>query len=482
MTLKPTIVALVSIAFVFGPVSSRSQSPGSEPEKQAEGPPVRHSPAHKSIFPENLADLQQLAADSYQKGDYMRFVQATIKLREKRPYNQQYLIAMVVGAALVGRTNTAYNYMHIMQQQGLTFDFNSTEDTQSIRNTEVYDYINDLLVKAGEPMGQARVAFTLPAATVQPESIDWDDSRGRFLIGTIDSGAILAVTPGGDVEELLRAADDNGLLAITGIAVDEVRKRLWVATAGVPGFAKVLPTELGRGALIEFNLETLELLRRYDLPVDGFPHVPGSVVVTPEGDVYLIDRAAQIVYRKPEESEKLEMYLASNDFAGFMDLALSDQGDKLYVADAALGIAVVDLKTKNSVMLGGPDAMNLGGISGLMYSDGCLYMLQNGIEPNRLMRLELDGSGQNAVAIKPLAVALPEFSAPSFGSIQGGTGYYFASSNISGNKKAAAPVKVLKTPTEPSEDFIPVEQRKYEADKLKRQPPSPLAPAKNSEP
>jgi len=481
MSLKNTTVAFVMIVFLFGAGASWPQGQSAD-QTTSESPSAPEKVSHGSVFPDDLAGLQKLAVDSYQNGEYLRFVQATMKLRNLRPYDQEYLVGMVVGAALLGRMNTAYSYMHIMQQQGLSYDFNSTEDTKSIRNTEVFDYLNDLLIKAGEPMGEGRVAFELPEASVQPEAIVWDDSRGKFLVGTIDSGSILAVSPSGEFEELLRSTDENGLLAITGIAVDDARKRLWVSTAGVPGFARVLPTELGRGALLEFELDTLKLLHRYDVPVDGLPHVPGSLVVTAGGDVYVIDRAVQMVFRKPADAGKLEMYLASSDFAGFRDLALSDAGDTLYLADAALGIAVVDLGTKASSMLTGPESINLGGISGLMYSEGLLFILQNGIVPNRLMRLDLTPDGRSVTKATPLAVALEDFESPSFGTVQGGAVYYFAGSNMAGVKEKPAPVTVLKTPVEPSEDIVPVEQRKYEADKLKRQAPTPLDPSGTTKP
>jgi hypothetical protein len=132
---------------------------------------------------------------------------------------------------------------------------------------------------------------------VKPEAISWDESRGSFLVGTVDTGAVLAVTPAGEVEELLRASDENGLLAITGIAVDAARKKLWLSSAGVPGFVGLKQADLGRGALLEFNLESLELLKRYVIPVDGLPHVPGSLELTPGGDVYL-SIAMPMVFRK----------------------------------------------------------------------------------------------------------------------------------------------------------------------------------------
>ncbi len=486
MAFKTPTVTLVTLVLMLNAGASWPQTSGDDQAQPAPQPPrasqPKKRPPHKKTFPEDLPGLQKLAIQSYEDGNYLRFVQATIKLREKRPYEPQYLVGMVVGAALLGRTNTAYNYMHVMQQQGLSYDFNSTEDTQSIRNTEVYDYLNDLLVKAGDPMGQGRVAFVLPDASVQPEAISWDGKRGEFLIGTIESGALLAVTPGGKVEELLRSTNENGLLAINGIAVDQAHERLWLTTAGVPGFKGVIPTELGRGALLEFNLETLELLQRYDVPVDGLPHVPGSVVVTAGGDVYLIDRAVQMVFRKRVDDKNLELYMVSKDLAGFRDLALSDKGDKLYLADSALGIAVVDLAKDTLTMLHGPETMNLGGLSGLMYSEGDLFVLQNGIKPQRLLRLKLDASGTNVVEVLPLAVALKEFDAPAFGTIQGGTVYYFAAGNVPGVNREPAPVVVLKTPVELNEDVVPVEQRKFDDDQLKKKSHSQADPDTHSDP
>jgi hypothetical protein len=167
---------------------------------------------------------------------------------------------------------------------------------------------------------------------------------------------------------------------------------------------------------------------------------------------------------------------------GFKDLALSDAGDKLYLADAALGIAVVDLEKQTTTMLGRPETLNLGGISGLMYSDGQLLLLQSGIRPQRLMRLELDPSGMNVVATVPLAVALADFDAPSFGVVQGGAVYYFASSNLPGVKREPAPVVVLKTPLELDEPIVPVEQLKFNADKLKRTLQNKGVPSTDSDP
>jgi hypothetical protein len=108
--------------------------------------------------------------------------------------------------------------------------------------------------------------------------------------------------------------------------------------------------------------------------------------------------------------------------------------------------------------------LNLGGISGLSYSEGSLLMLQNGITPQRLMRLQLDPAGKEVTEVTPLAIALAEFAAPSFGTVQAGALYYFADSNLPGQAQEPAPVIVLKSPLVLSESIIPAEKRKFDVE------------------
>ena len=350
MSLKMLIVPIACIIILAGADTVRSQST-EEPEAQSRTIfNQSDSPAKESkAIPEDLESLQALAVKSYEDGDYMRFVQTTIKLRKLRPQEPLYMVGMVVGGALIGRQNTAYNYMHIMQQQGLSYDFNSTEDTKSIRATEVYEYLNDLLIKAGEPMGTGTVAFGLSEARTHPETITWDESRESFLVGTIETGAILSVSPTGETRELIRSNDENGLLAIIGLAVDVSKGRLWVSTAGVPGFAQILPTDLGRGALFEFDLDSLEILNRYYIPIDGLPHVPGAIATTPNGDVYLVDRAYPMVFRKLAEEKQLQPFLAN--------LAAADQLSYRSFLTVCLVIDEADLFPDNWIYIHDPNVL-----------------------------------------------------------------------------------------------------------------------------
>lgn len=467
------IIVLVCLLALAGPASGQeaaepSVSPSSDGVANRAGAESKSEseakPRSRGGVPDDIAGLQQMAIEAYESGNYLRFVQATIKLRNLRPYEPQYLIGMVVGTSLLGRQASAYSYMHKMQQQGLSFDFNSTEDTQSIRGTEVYDYINDLLVKAGDPLGEGEVAFTLPERARYPEAIAWDPSRERFLVGAADTGEVLAVTPDGEVETLLEPQDEYRWWAVHGIAVDPERNRLWLSSAALPVVENVTRDVLGRTELLSFELDSLEPVSRHPVTPDGLPHVLGSIAVMPNGDVYAIDRAMPVLYRKAADGKSLDPFLGSRELVGFRDIVATPDGSRLYVADAALGILVVDPEAQQSGMLSGPETLNLGGLSGLMWAGDALLTVQNGIRPQRVMRLELDPDGRTVTDVKPIANALPGFNYPSFGVVHDEAAWYFASGNAPGaNEGPVAPV-IMKSPLELEDGFATPEQNKFRED------------------
>jgi hypothetical protein len=410
------------------------------------------------LTPAEITEQQQMAIEAYESGEYLRFVQATMRLRSARPYEPRYMVGMVVGAARVGREKTAYSYMHTMQQQGLSHDFNSTEDTASIRGTEVYDYLNDLLIKAAEPSGEVQTAFVLPESNSYPEALAWDESSGRFLVGTLKGGKIYSIDLNGKVSKLVESNSGNGLRAIYGMAVDSDRKRLWVSSTATPAFGSLEAGELGRTALLEFNLETLELLNRFEPAFDQLPHLLGSIQLSPEGDVYVLDRVMPLVLVKPAGGADLEFLMANQQLTGLRDMAISQNGSKLYLADAELGIMVVDLKEKSAAMLNVPESLNLGAISGLSYSNGSLFMLQNGFTPQRLVRIDLSPAGNEVANVIPLASGMPEFDFPSFVQISADQVYYFAGSNLFGEKEKAFEPRILRSSVEPAEGMSTPEE------------------------
>ena len=171
-------------------------------------------------LPENVPALLVKANQAYAAKDYLTFRDAMESISKMRPYNGDYMYQLVIAHALLDDKSAAYDLMLRMQQQGLAYDFSKVESTINIRGTEVFDYVNDLMLSAAEPMGEAYPVFTLPKSVLMPETIAWDESRQKFLVGTLVEGSILAVGKDGQITELLKADEQNGMWAVLDILVD----------------------------------------------------------------------------------------------------------------------------------------------------------------------------------------------------------------------------------------------------------------------
>jgi hypothetical protein len=443
----------------------------------AHGPAMAQSPAPAQAQAESVPSLLAKANQAYADKDYGALVTALEHVHSMRPYNSEYMYRLVLAYALLDNKPRAYELMLRMQQQGLAYDLTQTDDSTNIRGTEVFDYVNNLMLQAAKPLGEAQAAFSLPLDVALPGGMDWDPTRQAFLVGTLDGGRVLAVDGAGQARELLRAGPGNPMWAVLDLLVDEQRDRLWITSAAIPAFGKVDAADRGKSGLFEFELGTLKFIRGYPVPVDGRPHGPGSMAMAPGGDIYIADRALPIVYVKRAGEDKLTAAFVTRDMISLRDIAMQPDGRLMYIAGREKGITVVDLVSQQAAPLVIPETLNLGGIDGMFLWNNHLVIVQNGIKPQRVMRLALDASGTKVEAVRPLAVALPVFDTPSFGTVMGDDLYYFANGRWTGEGEAPTAVTVVKTGLDSNADLVSPEmelfleqQRQQQAEREQQKP------------
>ena len=83
--------------------------------------------------------------------------------------------------------------------------------------------------------------------------------------------------------------------------------------------------------------------------------------------------------------------------------ALSSDGATLFVPDYAIGIAAVNIATGTVTWITHSDSLALTGIDGMYRVGRDLIVVQNGLEPNRIMRLTLDAPMRRVVRAVALA-------------------------------------------------------------------------------
>jgi len=124
----------------------------------------------------------------------------------------------------------------------------------------------------------------------------------------------------------------------------------------------------------------------------------------------------------------LAVLVPAGTFTSPQTPALSADEKRLFVADYARGIAVIDLSTRAVRWLGHPGNVALVGTDGLYRVGNTLLAVQNGTTPNRVLRVLLDTAMTRVLDAEVLERAKPAVSDPTHGVLVGDTFYFIAQS------------------------------------------------------
>lgn len=194
----------------------------------------------------------------------------------------------------------------------------------------------------------------------------------------------------------------------------------------------------------------MEILHRYPVPADGRPHILGKIVIAPDGRIFATDALLPMVYVLEPGEPAMRPFFNQPYFVSLRGMALSEDGRLMYLADHEMGVTVIELASARSVQLIAPETLNLGGIDGLNMWRNALVVVQSGISPQRVMRLDLDPTGTSVTAIAPMAVALDIFDSPKYGIVRGDDFYFLANSQrgkATPEPVTLARINIAETPT-----------------------------------
>jgi len=400
-------------AWTISPVDAQEAADSPQPA-QSERPPLEEMPQSFQ-----LAYWLNQAALAFDDGDYEDWAAATERLHALRPYNQDFMTHLVRAYAHEGRFTDAYNIMLQMQQQGLAQDWSEFPELDDLRSHGLYEHLSGLMGRASEPFGEAQVVAELDDVEM-PEALAYDPETERYFVGTVRDGSILVSDDAENFTTFVDRTSIPELMAVLDVKADSERGFLWVATAAVSQWRGFRQADAGRTLLLKLDIESGELLSTHRMVPDRKPHVFGALAIASDGTVYAADMATPGVYRLDPGERMLEPFFRHPNFTSTRGIALSEDDSTLYLSDYEIGIFVVDIADAGQAWkLFTPENLNEGGIDGLYWWDGHLIAIQNGIDPDRVLRMKLGDDGLGVVEVAPLVSALPEFDTPTYGSIVG---------------------------------------------------------------
>jgi sugar lactone lactonase YvrE len=393
----------------------------------------------------SLTRIQLAAKAAHDGKDYVAYRARIQQLYDLLSGEPGTLFAMAKAEALLGHSAPALDWLNAFAATGLRRDAAAEPDLASLAKAPGFGEALARLAANKRPIAHAVQAFVLPDGGLLSEDIAYDGARHRFLVSSVREGKIVAVdAKTGAMSDFVPSGRD-AVWGLVALAADQARGALWATTAAMPQTLGYKAADAGHTAVLRYDLASGKLLQRYDLPVgkNAAPtaataspatepaaeeRVLGDMTVGANGDVFVAEGLGGAVYVLRHGGASLETLVPEGTFLSPQTPAVTRDGKRLLVADYTRGIGVVDLATGAVSFLPHPREVVVHGIDGMyLYGDSLLAM-QNGTDPNRVIRLYLDDAGTRILRGEILESGSRGLGVPTHGTLVDGTLYFLANS------------------------------------------------------
>ena len=407
-----TFLALVFCAF-FGALS-----------------PVPVSERFIAETPKTVAVLAREARGAYDRGDRETFRKNYEEIVRRRPGDVFALYNLACGQALTGQREAAQATLGEVVRRRAWMDLAADEDLAPIRATEGYRKAAASLaaLRAERISGGATRAFTIPERGLVPEGVAYDPVSKSFFVSSVRRRQIFRIGADGRASQLVAPARD-GLRSAAGMGVDSKRRTLWVASQALPSMDRYVKGQALSSAVFEYDADSGRLRKEHRPPETG-EAAPGfdDLTVAPDGRVFVNDgRNPRVWTIGPRGALEVFVEDGGDAMGSTQGLAVSADGKTLYASDYR-GLSAIDVATRRVTRLTSPKDVALNGIDGLVYARGGLVAIQNGIQPHRVVRLDLTSDGLGVSRGHILEMNHPDFDEPTLGTVVGDALYFIADS------------------------------------------------------
>ena len=352
----------------------------------------------------------------------------------------RYFLTVASVEAHMGHKAEALQWLQKFAATGLSYDIAKDDDLKALLAEDGGQKIAAQMKERSKPIEKAELVCSLPQTDIMPEDIAYIKSSGSFVVSSIQHHTLYRVSlpkPGSKecaMQELPLAADAKRWPAMAVFA-DPKRKTLWMTASAMPGFSGFPKEDDGKTALLEIDATSGKVLHRFDPGTTG-PAVLGDMCVTDDGTVYVTDSIGGGVYRLHGDLETARLQKIADGLFSPQSPVLSRDGKRLFVADYTMGIAVVDLATANTGTkinyLPHPENMAVVALDGLYLSGDSLIGIQNGADPIRVLRLQLNPAQTEITGAEVVEQASERMGDPTHAVAV--DGWFYLSANVGWSK------------------------------------------------
>lgn len=390
-TLRILLVVFSLAGIALSPAISRAQE---QEQDEVKGTPAE--PADAKQVREQIDAVQKLLPTLPDRGAALYFLAAAKQhLREDRD-----ALALLKDCLAL--------------QEG--FDPSGDPAFLGLRETKEFTTLVDAVHRDFPVVAQAREAFRTTERDLVPEGLAYDPQRNVFFLSSLNRRKIVEIGRD-DVATDFVPADRYGLLPVLGIRLSPDDGTVWADSF----------TGSGHTELLHFDASG-KLLGRFK-PQGAGVHGFNDLVVRKNGEVITTDSLANAVFRFDPATRAFTAIRLHRPVFYPNGIALSADGNTLYVADD-LGVVAVDLRDGASRDVDPGPRSTLAGIDGLYWYNGSLIGVQNGIGSPRIAEFRLSSDGLRVTRTTVLENRTNFTALPTTGAIRGSDFYFIANSQI----------------------------------------------------
>lgn len=294
---------------------------------------------------------------------------------------------------------------------------------QSFKEEGDYAEIQAFYEEMNRLISESDTAFTIPERDLHPEGLAYDSKTGSFYIGSIRKRKVTELTRRGEFVDVV----DENLFSASGIAVDAIRQKLWIASPAAPQMEGYSEEMQGFSSVFEVDLESGELIQEYSVQ-DEYNHYFGDLAVHPDGDVFISDSNFPAIYKITSGVREIKLFKHLEGFRSVQGLTLTTDDRSLYVADYIRGLFRIDIDSRTLKRVEPAGEMSMKGMDGIYYYNNSIIAIQNGVNPMRIVHLYLSADGDRIKRFRYLEKNNPVLDEPTLGTIVDDTFYYVANS------------------------------------------------------
>lgn len=383
------------------------------------------------------------AKEAYQQKDYPVFYDHISKALEMHPYHQGIMYQKALAAVHNQKPDEAVALLRSAVLISTAFDL-TVDDFKPLQDREDFKAVIALKEQLKQQQVNSTKAFTIPDPQLHAENIAAGFKPGTFFVSSIHKRKVIYIDENGNPTNFIPSKQD-GLGAVMCVKADAKTNSLWVASTITPEMMEYDSSLTS--AIYQYDARTKKLIARYEADTKAKGFFFGDIVLNKAGEVFISDSQNNTIFKVNTQTRKLESWFTSEGFWNIQGISFSIDEKYLYIADYIKGIFRLTLSTKELIQLPVDAVASVKGVDGLIVYKNTLIAIQNGVQPMRVVQLQLNDSGDRIISARTIDHNHPDFNEPTNGCLVNDTLYYVANSQWGGydQQKKIKPAYELKS-------------------------------------